>query len=338
MIGVLQIVAFVSATVLGMSASWCLLAYVQQRERKRLLRIHMQGADALAKIHVKGVARTIISTLLRLSLDQRPQESRQSSRKNSYRSARSQRETLLLASFLPGQKTKQLERITKRKMDRAALILQSGLHADITERGWQQTQRYCMGIGCASGALIGSIVSLECAAIAALVGVGVGARLTDWALSCERRIRSTILEAHLPEMLEVLCLGLRSGASFERALQVYCRGYSTTLAQELQEASFLWLAGLATKEEALKNVAASYDSAILGRVMDNVIRSIRFGSPLAEGLEALACEARVVRKARLEEAVMKAPVHMMVPIGTLILPSMMLLVLGPVLLEVSGGW
>ena len=45
-----------------------------------------------------------------------------------------------------------------------------------------------------------------------------------------------------------------------------------------------------------------------------------------------------MRKTRLQEAIAKAPVKMMLPTGTLILPAMLLLVLGPVLLELMEGF
>lgn len=44
-----------------------------------------------------------------------------------------------------------------------------------------------------------------------------------------------------------------------------------------------------------------------------------------------------MHRAQVEERVAKAPVKMMVPTGTLILPAMLLLVLGPVLLELMEG-
>ena len=64
----------------------------------------------------------------------------------------------------------------------------------------------------------------------------------------------------------------------------------------------------------------------------------RFGSSLAESLESAAAEARAEHRARLEERVAKAPVKMMMPTGALILPAMLLLVLGPVLLELANGF
>ena len=44
-----------------------------------------------------------------------------------------------------------------------------------------------------------------------------------------------------------------------------------------------------------------------------------------------------LKQAQVEERVAKAPVKMMIPTGTLILPAMLLLVLGPVLLELMEG-
>ena len=72
-------------------------------------------------------------------------------------------------------------------------------------------------------------------------------------------------------------------------------------------------------------------------VITAIIRSLRFGTSLGEVLEQSAEQARAARKAQVEERVAKAPVKMMIPTGTLILPAMLLLVLGPVLLELMEG-
>lgn len=65
---------------------------------------------------------------------------------------------------------------------------------------------------------------------------------------------------------------------------------------------------------------------------------MRFGSSLVEGLEEASLEARNSYKTKQEEKVAKAPVKMMIPTGTLILPAMLILVLGPVLLELINGF
>ena len=77
---------------------------------------------------------------------------------------------------------------------------------------------------------------------------------------------------------------------------------------------------------------------LLARVIENIVRSLRFGATMADNLEDAAREARSGYKARRQEAVAKAPVKMVVPTGVLILPAMLMLVLGPVLLELAGGF
>ena len=71
---------------------------------------------------------------------------------------------------------------------------------------------------------------------------------------------------------------------------------------------------------------------------ENIVRSLRFGTSLASNLSLLSSEARAVRKAKLEEKVAKAPVKMLLPVGTLILPAMLMLVMGPIMLDLMQGF
>ena len=146
------------------------------------------------------------------------------------------------------------------------------------------------------------------------------------------------MERHLAEMLDVMALGLRSGLSFERSLDLYLSHFDSMLAQAFGLAKKQWLSGLMTREEALRKVAASYDSPVMARVIEDMVRSLRFGSSLAESLEMSASEVRSSYRSKKEEQVAKAPVKMMVPTGALILPAMLIMVLGPVLLELMEGF
>lgn len=193
-------------------------------------------------------------------------------------------------------------------------------------------------MGAACGALMGAILSSAAAAMGLFAGALGGWTCLDWALGQRIAARSNAIEGHVSEAIEVLCLGLRAGLSFERSLELYCANFPTNLSGELSAAQQMWGTGLLTREQALRNLSAAYDSTVLGRVIDSIVRSLRFGSPLASSLEDLAVEARQAHRAHVEEAVMKAPVKMMVPIGLLILPSMLLLVMGPIMLELVEGF
>ncbi len=217
-------------------------------------------------------------------------------------------------------------------------VVQAGLKGAVSSAGfWEMRLRCALALG-ALGAMTGACFSLELAGLAGIAGLAGGWQLPKWAVSARIRLRAEQMERHLAEMLDVLSLGLRSGLSFERSLSLYLQHFDTMLARSFEAAQQQWMCGFSTREEALRQVAASYDSSVMARVVEDVVRSLRFGSSLAENLELAAAEVRASYKSRKEEQVAKAPVKMMVPTGVLILPAMMILVLGPVLLELMEGF
>jgi len=215
---------------------------------------------------------------------------------------------------------------------------QTGLSQTLTKAGFLDARAWlCLG-GLAGGALIGVVFSGELAAALGCVGAALGWRAPLWALRQERSARKADLESHLSEMLEVVSLGLRSGLSFDGAFELYHAYFDNALGKSAASTQRVWQLGLASRESALRGLAESYDSQTFSRVVENIIRSLRFGSSLADSLEASALESRVMHKATMEEKVAKAPVKMLIPTAALILPAMLLLVLGPVLLEMIQGF
>lgn len=213
----------------------------------------------------------------------------------------------------------------------------SGYGERISVEGFCEAQvRLSLVIGF-SGFLVGLIFSSALAVLLLVVGGFFGFRMPASALRRQSEDRAREAEKHLPEMLDVVALGMRSGLSFDASLRLYASHFDTMLASELQNAQQQWTSGLTLRDEALRKIASSYDSVILSRVVETVIRSVRYGSSMVESLESDAAEARAIYQARREERVAKAPVKMMIPTGTLILPAMLILVLGPVLLELIEG-
>lgn len=217
------------------------------------------------------------------------------------------------------------------------LLARAGLGERLVPACLRGAQARLAGGCAAAGAVLGFALSTELGLVLALIGAAAGFAAPAWALGRVAARRSAALEHSLPEMLEVVALGLRSGLSFDRSLQLYSEHFPSSFSQACASAQKSWSLGLRTREEALRELAASYGSDQLERTVERVVRSLRFGSALAPDLEAAAVEARARRRAQVEERVAKAPVKMMVPTGALILPAMLILVLGPVLLELMQG-
>lgn len=197
-------------------------------------------------------------------------------------------------------------------------------------------QKLSIGLALA-GFVCGIVFSELLANILACVGFLVGYHLLQAALSEEVERRSSRVEYELSQMIEVLVLGLRSGLSFDRSLEFYCHYFSCGLSDLCQRLQTQWNHGLITREDGLRMVARSYESSLLERIMESIIRSLRFGTSMAETLSNAGAEIRAARKTALEEKVAKAPVKMLIPIGTLILPAMLIFILGPIILELIGG-
>ena len=173
--------------------------------------------------------------------------------------------------------------------------------------------------GAAAGALLGCAASNELAVAGCVAGGIAGATAPARAVRGARRQRAHALERSMSEMLEVVALGVRSGLSFDRSLQLYTGHFDDGLARECAAAQRSWEAGLATRQDALRALAQGYDNPLFSRTVSAIIRSLRFGTSLGEVLEQSAEQARAARKAQVEERVAKAPVKMMIPTGTLIL-------------------
>lgn len=214
----------------------------------------------------------------------------------------------------------------------------AGCNKEISVSAFCETQLRLSIAGALAGALLGVVLSTELSILLGVAGALLGRALPGRAVASLKKKRSVCAERHLSEMLEVVALGLRSGLTFDRAFALYGSHFDNEFAVACERAYRKWSLGLTTREEALHELAASFDCNQLARIVDLVVRGLRFGASITDALEDAAAQSRATYRAALEERVAKAPVKMMLPTGTLILPAMLLLVMGPILLELAGGF
>lgn len=135
----------------------------------------------------------------------------------------------------------------------------------------------------------------------------------------------------MPGFLDIVVLGLSAGLSFDTSLELYCSRYETDLARELWEAAQQWRIGARSREQALEELAERVDVPAMTRFAGTVVEALAFGSPLSETLERQALVIRAEQRALMEEQIEQAPVKMLVPLATLILPAMLISIMGPLL-------
>ncbi|MDR2108980.1 MAG: type II secretion system F family protein [Coriobacteriales bacterium] len=142
--------------------------------------------------------------------------------------------------------------------------------------------------------------------------------------------------AELPRMLEIIALGVRSGLGFDQAFALYVRRFDTPLAQICRSRLDIWERGLISREQGLRELSEEVSLPMFKRFVATTLRALEYGAALNNLLLDLATETRKTYRSEQQELVAKAPVKMLLPTGALILPAMLLLVIGPIMLEFTG--
>ena len=151
-----------------------------------------------------------------------------------------------------------------------------------------------------------------------------------------RAVRGACLD-ELPELLDVVALGLAAGISFDAALDIYCARYHTMLARRMGDAARCWRLGLKSRRQAMADLARELNVDAFTTFVATVGESVQLGAPLAESLIEQGEAVRERRRSEQQEAIEKAPVKMLIPVGTLTLPAMLLAILGPLFASFGAG-
>lgn len=158
------------------------------------------------------------------------------------------------------------------------------------------------------------------------------------ALEREGSVRVTrACERQMPEFLDILGLGLSAGLSFDASLALFCDRRDCELSREIRAAMLSWQMGMEGRSEALSSLSARLGSPSFEGFCSAATEALSFGAPLAQTLERQAASIRQEQRSRVQERIEKVPVKMLVPLGTLVVPAMLLAILGPLLSAALAG-
>jgi tight adherence protein C len=173
--------------------------------------------------------------------------------------------------------------------------------------------------------------------LALLVGSAIlGWRGPDVVLSrlvARRRVR---LETGIPDALDLLVICAEAGLSLDHAIEQVARALRSSNPEVSEEfaATAAEMRISAVRDQAFDNLAQRAGISSLRGIVTALNQSIRFGTPLAGSLRAVAAEMRTERLVRFEERAARLPVLMTVPLMTFILPSLMIVIGTPLALRI----
>ncbi|HTJ63822.1 MAG TPA: type II secretion system F family protein [Alphaproteobacteria bacterium] len=150
----------------------------------------------------------------------------------------------------------------------------------------------------------------------------------------DKRIKR--LSLALPDALDLLVICAEAGLSLEAAIKRVGEEMASASADMSDE---LLLTGielnfLPDRQRALMNLVKRTDMPKLRALVNSLVQSEKFGTPLANSLRVLSAEFRDERLMKAEEKAAKLPAIMTVPMIMFILPALFIIILGPVIIRI----
>lgn len=176
-------------------------------------------------------------------------------------------------------------------------------------------------------------------ALIAGTAVLAGAYLPEVLIANKTQKRRQALQKGLPDALDLLVICAEAGLGLEAAL--------TRVAAEMAQASpevadefglaAIELGFLPDRKLALANLDKRTGLPGIRAVVNTLMQTEKYGTPLAQSLRVLSAEFRNERMMRAEEKAAKLPATLTVPLVAFILPTLFVVLLGPAVLRAIDG-
>lgn len=185
------------------------------------------------------------------------------------------------------------------------------------------------------GAQLGAI-PLAYRPIALVAAVLLGFLGPDIFLANAATKRRQALQKSLPDGLDLLVICAEAGLSLDTALNRVADEMAAS-GPELSDEFALTgveLNFLPERRLALGNLAKRVDLPAIRGVVNTLIQTEKYGTPLAQSLRVLSAEFREQRMLKAEEKAARLPATLTVPMIMFILPTLFIVLVGPAMLGV----
>ena len=168
-----------------------------------------------------------------------------------------------------------------------------------------------------------------------LLTAAAGYYLPEMALSLITKKRIKILRNSLPDMIDLMVICTEAGMGIDAAIARISHEMvrnNPDLAQEFYLSALEIRAG-GNRTEALRDLALRTGLDDLKDLVSVIVQSDKFGTSLAESLRVQSDMMRTKRTQRAEEMAAKIPVKMTVPLILFIFPTLLIVLLGPAIIQ-----
>ena len=170
-----------------------------------------------------------------------------------------------------------------------------------------------------------------------LLGLGYfGARLPEIMVANAKSKRHHSIRKALPDALDLMMICAEAGLSLVGALDRVARELgrmSPILAEEFSLTS-VELGFLPERATALRHLSERVDIKEVRGMVNVIVQTEKYGTPIAQALRTLAKAYRTERMLRAEQKAARLPALMTVPMIVFILPALFIVVMAPAVIGV----
>lgn len=145
--------------------------------------------------------------------------------------------------------------------------------------------------------------------------------------------RQKEIERSLPDVLDILTVSIEAGLSFDGAVAKLVEKMSGVLTDEFSIVLKEMRVGV-SKRDAFKSLIERVPVPSLVTFIGSILQADQLGVSIGNVLRIQSSQVRQKRRQKTQENAMKAPIKMLLPMIIFIMPTIFIVLLGPVLIKV----
>ena len=194
---------------------------------------------------------------------------------------------------------------------------------------------FLVGLATAAIVLVPSSMPLPGIVVGCFFSGALLSFLPNFVVSARRSARRKNVDRHLPDAVDLLEICVASGMGLDAAWAAVTdeiRGVSELFADEMELTTLEISLGI-PRAEAMRHMSARTGVEDLSSLVALLVQAEKLGASIADALTTFARGLREARGQRAEEAAEKMSVKLMFPMVMFIFPALLLIMLGPAVLQ-----
>lgn len=170
-----------------------------------------------------------------------------------------------------------------------------------------------------------------------VIGGGIGYVMPGIWLDRKIKARKHGIRRSMPDALDLLTISVEAGLGFDLALQRVADKWDNELSKEFKRMINDTRLGIA-RRDAMRAMADRCGVDELSSFVSAILQAEQLGASFGKILKVQSEQMRIKRRQRAEELAHQAPIKMLFPMAFLIFPSILVVILGPAVPKLMGGF